>query len=157
MHRNGDLCFSQVKYLGAAASIRDFSNQAIPYLLANPTTTFHSETLHPSAERREWNFWYLLGAIPRGSLLVWIDMFLTQPRSKMDMTMGSWNNIVDVLPQIHFMESEARRRLDIESHGLGDDDLRTHASLNDLREGRPQYWETGKGQAAGKMGDAPGS
>ncbi|MEM7412796.1 MAG: hypothetical protein AAF430_21365 [Myxococcota bacterium] len=143
LDRHDDLYFSEVVYLGAASTIKDFSEQALPYLVNNPSTRFSARTLHPTNEAHEWWRWYgFFGFLPRGSLLEWIDLYLTEPRSKVDRTFGSWNNVADLLPQIRFMESSSRERLCIRGFGLKDGP-REHGQLNDPPEPGDsyRYWE----------------
>ncbi len=143
LRRNSDMYFSEVSYIGAACTLKDFSDLAIPYLVSNPTTQFYCETLHPSAEVNEWTIPYALGVMPRGSLLEWIDKFLTEPKSKMDYTLGKWQNVSNALPQLHFMERDVRERLNIQCFSLDGSDPLKHGQLNDVprKEGSKKYWE----------------
>jgi hypothetical protein len=104
--------YCNIVYMAAACSVRDFSRSIVPYLLqhgpnpqaADPSETegtqFYSLMLHPIAELRERGRGYDLP--PRGSLLVWLDDFLSDPRSPLDRTLGRWDNIIpaaDVIPE----------------------------------------------------------
>ena len=129
LHQNRDLYFSNVVYMGAACSIKNFAALALPYLRENPTTRFTNLTLHPENESFETSL-YL--SVPRGSLLDWIDLYLTQPRSELDRTLGSWNNIVRVLPIIDYLEANERERFTV--HGFARSrrgQPRKHGEFND--------------------------
>jgi hypothetical protein len=101
--------YDNIVYMAAACSVRDFQRCVIPYLSAHReprrVTQFYNLCLHPVNDLREE---HLADAIPRGSLLVWLDDFLTEPNTPLDRTLGRWDNIVeaayvirDVRPQIH--------------------------------------------------------
>jgi hypothetical protein len=92
--------YQQIVYMAAACSVRDFSRAVVPYLLENPQTQFYNLMLHPLADLRERGRGYDLP--PRGSLLVWLDDFLTEPQTPLDRTLGRWDNIVsatEVIPK----------------------------------------------------------
>ena len=55
---------------------------------------FYNLSLHPFAEAREEN---LLGLIPSGSLLEWIDQIIENPADGLDRTLGKWVNISPLL------------------------------------------------------------
>jgi hypothetical protein len=86
---------NDIVYMAAACSIRDFAGSVIPFMQLgrNKNTHLHLLCLHPSAE--------ILDAEaddipPRGSLLCWIDDFLTRPTTPLDRTLGRWDNILQV-------------------------------------------------------------
>jgi len=92
--------YSNIVYMGAACSIRDFGRAVVPYLLQHSQTQFYNLMLHPLAELRERSRGYDLP--PRGSLLVWLDSFLTDPQTPLDRTLGRWANIIsatEMIPQ----------------------------------------------------------
>lgn len=91
LHRYSDLSFKHIVYMGAACSINDFRTNVVPYLEKHLETDFYSLSLHPFAEQRES---HVRGLIPRGSLLEWLDNFLTSPNTTLDRRMGKWENIV---------------------------------------------------------------
>jgi hypothetical protein len=103
--------YASIVYMAAACSVRDFSRSVIPYMVqhrpdpaaSDPSratgTQFYSLMLHPLAELRERPGYDLP---PRGSLLVWLDNFLTDPQTQLDRTLGRWDNIIpatDLIPQ----------------------------------------------------------
>lgn len=83
--------YQDIVYLAAACSIRDFNDTAIRYLERrdHQQTQFYALCLHPRAEDRDISFWE---AVPRGSLLVWIDEFLGHPQSFTDRRLGHFEN-----------------------------------------------------------------
>jgi hypothetical protein len=92
--------YANIVYMAAACSVRDFSRAVIPYLIQNPQTQFYDLMLHPLADLQERGRGYDLP--PRGSLLVWLDDFLTDPQTPLDRTLGRWDNMVtatEVIPK----------------------------------------------------------
>jgi pimeloyl-ACP methyl ester carboxylesterase len=85
-----DVKFKNIVYMGAACSIADFSSSALPYIREHTNAQFYNLSLHPVAEAGEWN---ALDLVPRGSLLVWIDNFLSNPVTEQERTMGRWRNL----------------------------------------------------------------
>jgi hypothetical protein len=86
---------NDIVYMAAACSIRDFAGSVIPFMQLdqNKGTRFHLLCLHPSAELLDTEGFDLP---PRGSLLCWIDDFLTRPTTPLDRTLGRWENILQV-------------------------------------------------------------
>lgn len=85
----------RVIFLAAACSIDEFERGTLRYLERQTNTQFLNMTLHPAAEARELD-WRFLDLIPRGSLLVWIDEFLDQPRAPGQRRLGKWQNFYRV-------------------------------------------------------------
>jgi hypothetical protein len=100
--------FKDIVYMGAACSIRDYEDSVFPYLKAHKhyLTQFHNLMLHPRAEDEEIS---LCDFVPRGSLLVYVDDYLTSPSTAYDRTLGQFANIMlaldrtqpEVADQIH--------------------------------------------------------
>lgn len=88
-----DLDYTNIVYMGAACSVNDFANAIIPCLERETNAHFYNLTLHPIAEAREAQ-WTWLDVTPRGSLLEWIDNFLSTPRTVPERTLGKWDNVV---------------------------------------------------------------
>jgi pimeloyl-ACP methyl ester carboxylesterase len=85
--------FKNIVFLAGACSVRDCSRCVAPYLLLHPHTQFFNLCLHPVADLSErYEDQYELP--PRGSLLVWIDEFLSDPPTMLDRTMGRWDNVL---------------------------------------------------------------
>jgi len=86
---------TRIIYMAAACSIRDFTESVIPFMALpeHERTRFYNLCLHPTAEIIESN---ACDIPPRGSLLAWIDDFLTEPSTPLDRTLGRWENLVQV-------------------------------------------------------------
>ena len=87
-----NVTYTNIVYMAAACSVRDFGRAVVPYLLQHPQTQFYNLMLHPLADLRERRRGFDLP--PRGSLLVWLDSFLADPQTPLDRTMGRWDNII---------------------------------------------------------------
>jgi hypothetical protein len=130
-----DLPISNIVYLAAACSIRDYQDTVWPYLKSrqrenqqemflksklvaqwthcasddttcasgNPPRDFYQRRpqvfhlmLHPQAEAQDNipKIWSILNPFPRGSLLVWLDGFLMNPATPLDLTLGRFTNLM---------------------------------------------------------------
>lgn len=87
----------RIIYLAAACTVRDFSGSVLPYLAKHPATHSYNLSLHPMAEDGEWQT-AIADLSPRGSLLVWIDNFLSNPVYEQDRTFGRWTNLFMLSP-----------------------------------------------------------
>ena len=105
LHRYNEFPFKHIVYMGAACSINDFRVNVIPYLRNHSDGEFYNLCLHPFSEHRESHF---CGLIPRGSLLEWLDNFLTSPNTTLDRRMGKWENI---LRTSSIIPNEVRERI----------------------------------------------
>jgi hypothetical protein len=128
---------AHIVYMGAACSIADFVDSVVPYLESNSRTRFFNLCLHPVAEESESN---ALEVAPRGSLLVWIDNFLSSPETTPDRRLGVWEN---VLQATHMIPQHLRGRICIKGFSAG----RTagkpqkHSEFGDIEFWRPELWE----------------
>lgn len=86
------LVANRIIYLAAACSVRDYAASVLPYLKRNQGTVSYNLMLHPESEIGEMQT-KLADLPPRGSLLVWIDNFLSNPVSEQDRTAGRWTNL----------------------------------------------------------------
>jgi hypothetical protein len=87
-------------YMAAAASLEDYESTVLGDGVHNGFLSLHRHTevyhliLHPEAELREFNLEFGAGlAIPRGSLLVWLDDFLSDPKTLRERTAGRATNL----------------------------------------------------------------
>lgn len=103
LRRYEDFFFQNIVFMGAACSINDFRDSVISYLDKHNdgknSTKFYNLCLHPRAEQRESHAY---GLIPRGSLLEWLDNFLTSPNTTLDRRLGKWENILrttNIIPE----------------------------------------------------------
>ncbi len=85
------LPFNTIVYMAAASSLRDVQNSVYPYLQNHPSTEFYQLMLHEKAEEGE-TVWQPFDLSPRGSLLVWIDDFLSNPLTHKERTAGRYQN-----------------------------------------------------------------
>ncbi|MDH4361308.1 MAG: alpha/beta hydrolase, partial [Nitrospirota bacterium] len=139
-----DLPVRNIVYMAAACSIDDFRTSVIPYLLRseNQEARFYNLMLHPDAEVREWQKSFL-DLTPRGSLLVWIDNFLSAPQTTLDRTLGSWENIIQAT---HIIPLDVRPRITLKAFCIGGPTCKapaTHGAFSDkaFRFWRPEFWQ----------------
>ena len=113
--RNPEIQASNIVYLAAACSVRDFEISMFPYLVTNPGTQFYNISLHRMRERDEYclgelegspsfgwlsHVYFVRDLTVRGSLLNWIDDIFQKPNTIPERTMGAWENITRTLPDI---------------------------------------------------------
>lgn len=120
---------STIVYLAAACTIRDYHDTIFPYLSTrNRTAQVYHLTLHPEAEVEERSF----GSVaPDGSLLVWVDKFLSNPSTALDLTAGRFTNLVATS---QYTPPEIRERLHIRAFGVGNrlaSHPQTHGAFSD--------------------------
>lgn len=97
--------YSNIVYMAAACSVRDFQRSVIPYLERHKRAKFYNLCLHPVNELRER---HAADLVPRGSLLVWIDDMYSNPHTPLDRTLGRWENIVGAA---YVVPDEVKRRV----------------------------------------------
>jgi hypothetical protein len=149
--------FDKIIYMAAACSVVDIENFVIPYLQIHKNTIYYHLTLHQTADETEscWESvvgrrsplrWLMI--VPRGSLLEWIDFYLSDPLTPGDYTAGKWANIIAGLPRF---PDDVRSQMRIKAFGILDPELNTreidkpevHAdfTLTDQKFWLPDYWE----------------
>lgn len=89
--RNPNLNYKNIVYMGAAATLNDVESKVVPILIKNPNAQFYNLSLDPYLEISEST---ALDSVPRGSLLVWIDTYLSSIKSFTDKTSGGWFNMI---------------------------------------------------------------
>ena len=105
--------FDNIVYMAAAAPLRDYEMTVLPYLEQHRDTKMYHLMLHDFAEIREES---ALGIPPSGSLLVWIDNFLSKPATVRDRTAGRFVNLMRVLPAT---PRDLRHRIHVKTFGVG--------------------------------------
>ncbi|NOS81094.1 MAG: hypothetical protein HOP32_05870 [Nitrospira sp.] len=127
-----DLPIKNIVYMGAASTIRDYQETVFPYLARKnktfpltqddtrlvtpwPTHVYHL-MLHEAAESGEW-LWDTIDPFPRGSLLIWLDNFLSHPGSKEDRTLGRFTNFITM---VHHTPPSLRPYIHIQKFGVGE-------------------------------------
>lgn len=99
--------FQRIVHMAGADTIENLLDDTVPYLARHADTRFYNLSLHPRNEDLEVG---AMGAIPSGSLLVYIDDMYTTPHTDLGRTSGRWTNlrtIMRLLPsrlskQMHF-------------------------------------------------------
>ena len=107
------LSCANLVYLAAACSISEFIDSVVPYLKLHRETRVFNLCLHPIAEELES---YKLDIPPRGSLLVWIDNFMSSPETTADRRLGVWENI---LQATHMIPQRFRGRITLKAFSVG--------------------------------------
>lgn len=95
------LPIDKIVFMGAASTINSYVDSAFPFMVwrlkesetdpKKPVPKIYHLMLHELAETSETNYWSLP---PTGSLLVWIDNFLSTPNTPMDRTSGRFTNLM---------------------------------------------------------------
>ena len=85
------LPFNTIVYMAAASTLHDVQTSVYPYLQNHPSAHFYHLMLHEKAEEGE-TVWQPFDLAPRGSLLVWIDDFLSNPLTHKERTAGNYGN-----------------------------------------------------------------
>jgi len=137
VRRNPDLVFRDIVYMGAAAPIHDFADTALVYVKEHPFAHFWNLCLHPEDERGER---YGFGILPHGSLLEWIDDYITHHRSRLDRTLGKWDNVVAALPVLDYLASEIRSRIHVRGFGGGEGQPVGHGDFRKFAYWKTSYW-----------------
>jgi hypothetical protein len=106
------ISFANIVFLGAAASERDVEQGIVPYLRANPTARFFNLTLNPAADRDEWPAGLFFST--QGSLVEWLDGFMSTPETDEDRVFGKYENAMSA---IHLLPQSIRRRVFYKSFG----------------------------------------
>lgn len=122
--------FNNIVYMAAAAPVSDYERTVIPYLERHKDTKMYHLMLHDFAEVREESAW---GIPPSGSLLVWIDNFLSKPATLRDRTAGRFINLMPVLPST---PRHLRSRIHVKTFGVGhrlrETDPQEHGEFNNF-------------------------
>ncbi|MGH7260460.1 MAG: hypothetical protein ACREI9_07230 [Nitrospiraceae bacterium] len=136
------LPFNRIVYMAGATTVRDYQDSLFPYLRENQQAEVFHLMLHPKAEVRE-RFDPGIPYVdlpPRGSLLAWVDDFLSTPETPLDRTVGRFENL---LSAVHNTPDELRGRIHIKAFGVGGD-VRAPQKHGDftahLKFWKPECW-----------------
>ena len=133
------LPFKRIVYMASASTVRHYEDRVIPYLIQNECAQFYNLMLNRMAEIRETN---ALGLSPRGSLLVWIDDFLSGPLTHRDKTLGRFDNF---LVTVHDTPEAVKDRIHIKTFSTGspvkDKEPEAHGDFGNLKFWDDQCWE----------------
>ncbi len=112
LRRAHDLPIRNVVFMAAACRVRDFRDCVVPYLERNPKAHFYSLMLHPVNDLTE-SFLPVVGStLYRGSLLTWIDDFLTFQAATIERTFGREEN---ALTAMRFVPKGIRNRMTLKT------------------------------------------
>ena len=122
--RKASLPFNNIVYMAAAATLRDIETSVYPYLQNNypdlekndPGHKFYHLMLHKRAEEGE-TLWKPFDLTPRGSLLVWIDQFLSNPLTHKERTAGRYENF---FLDYHSIPEKIRDRIYLRVFSVGE-------------------------------------
>jgi pimeloyl-ACP methyl ester carboxylesterase len=106
-----DLPYRNLVYMAPACSIRRFAEAVTPILgdqVRTPPVHAWVLTLNPKVEALQEDWGRLL--TPIGSVLEWLEGFLTPPSSYLDRFLGKWDN---ALSSLHIFEDAVRPRLHV--------------------------------------------
>ena len=139
-----ELPIRNIVYMAAAASIRDYQMSIWPYLRDHKDVHIYHLTLNREAEVTER--WTSLGFgifdwPLRGSLLMWIDTFLSQPATRYDQTVGRYTNLLRV---IHDTPKRLWRQIHIKSFSYdpgSDDEPQKHGGFDAHAFWEQEFWE----------------
>ena len=140
VRRYPDLPISDIVYMGAACSLKDASLTVVPYLRRHRACMFYNLTLHQFADQREY-MW--LAFLPRGSILEWIDTFLSDPITLDDLQLGKWKNAIRTVP---CMANDLRPQIVVKAFGINDPRFNTldphmPETHTDFSDPRLRFWE----------------
>lgn len=108
-----DLDVEKIVYMAAACSVGEYESTVLGYMKRHPATEMYHVTLHPFAEIRDQ---YAMELPPSGSLLVWVDNFLSNPSTPRDRTAGRSANLMLALPAT---PASLRSRIHVKAFGVG--------------------------------------
>ncbi|MEE8105386.1 MAG: hypothetical protein V3T86_07620 [Planctomycetota bacterium] len=107
------LRLKNVVYMAAACTVRDAQGAMVSFLHDEHNkdckTIFHNLVLHRKAEAGDWWGFRWFDPPIRGSLLVWIDNFLSNPHTPFDRTAGRFDNLLLTWNDIHELAAEKIR------------------------------------------------
>jgi hypothetical protein len=108
-----DLEVKNIVFMAAATAIEDYQNTINPYLARHSETQMYHLVLHPRAETSEPNYFDFA---PRGSLLVWIDNFFTDPSTPLGRRVGRFSNL---FPELTFTPPNIRGQVHVKVFRVG--------------------------------------
>lgn len=132
--------FDDLVYMAPACSVADFVDTITPYLELAKDARVHVLVLHPRAEVNESNAFELA---PRGSLIDWIDQFLSHPTDGRERRVGSF---IQLMLALHEFPVGVRGRVQIHAFGYAEEPggPQKHGEFTDLDVApwwRREFWE----------------
>jgi len=163
LHRYPDLPIKNIVYMAAACSVQEYHDAVIGQLKLERRREQHAGeageadsrpsaipknreiqvyhlVLHDDAESEErFSPWF--DVAHRGSLLVWLDNFITDPETLVDRTAGRFENLIRGL---HLIPAEFRSQIHIKQFDYGSEaealHPQKHAEFNQFTFWRPAFW-----------------
>ncbi|CAG68945.1 MULTISPECIES: alpha/beta hydrolase [Acinetobacter] len=132
--RKPNLNYKNIVYMGAAASLKDVESNVVPILRKNQSVQFYNLSLDPYRELSEST---AFDSVPRGSLLIWIDTYLTTIKSFTDRTSGGWFNMVRAADTI-FPDS-VKNQVHLTKFGFGAGPQK-HGEFDEYHFWKHAYW-----------------
>lgn len=133
---NPEINFTRIVYMAAACSLNDIAEIVSPYLTHHPDSEFYNLSLDPLRDQFE-NSSYI-DAVPRGSLLWWIDNTIGTVNSFEDRTAGYWNNIIKGAP--HIFPEKIRKQVHLTKFGMDARSPQSHGSFGDFPFWQENFW-----------------
>lgn len=139
-----NISVSKIVYLAAASTIQDYRGSIWPYLRMDGHTKFYNLMLHNKAEAQDSTVvpFPLLKEFewdpgPRGSLLVWVDAFLSNPLTAEDRTVGKFTNLMKTVQET---PRDIRGQIYLKVFNIGGEyDPVHHAGFGD----KFKFWDDG--------------
>ena len=134
-----ELPIRSVVYMAAASSIQDYKQSVFPFLENHPQAQIYHLTLHDTADIRDrWNLFPGFDPPPRGSLLIWVDDFLSDPKTPLDHSLGRFGNTV---LSAHDTPEEYKERIHIKEFSLGGEAKAIHPQHHGDFSTRFMFWK----------------
>ncbi|MBK6938944.1 MAG: hypothetical protein IPH13_01885 [Planctomycetes bacterium] len=132
--------FDDLVYMAPACSVADLVDTITPYLELAEDARVHVLVLHPRAEVNESNAFELA---PRGSLIDWIDQFLSHPTDGRERRAGSF---IQLMLALHEFPAGVRGRVQVHAFGYSEEPRgpQKHGEFTDLDVApwwRREFWE----------------
>jgi pimeloyl-ACP methyl ester carboxylesterase len=145
------LAISDIVYLAAACGVDDFDRNVVPYLLTHTNSNFYNLSLHPANDCSEAVGGIFRSAMPRGSLLDWIDFYYSSTDTDYGWTLGKWENCMlgssrFVFQQDYAAQTQLKHQLHLKAFGFGDERTygpQHHGGFDQWRFWRPDFYKTG--------------
>ncbi len=145
LSRYANLPIKNIVFMAGASTVQETAAVIKPYLLQHPQSRFYNLCLHP---RIDWFDMMDYMVLPCGSVLMWVNEFLTEPLSKEDLTVGVWGASIIILPR---MLAGIEKQVTLKAFGIddpvtnvGEEMLpRQHTDFNNpkTRFWREEFWQ----------------
>jgi len=139
-----DLQVRNIVFMGAATTVEDYRDTVDTYLDRHRGdgkghTDMYHLVLHPLAEVTEQGVFDLA---PRGSLLIWIDNYFTDPPTPLGRRVGRFLNVV---PELRFTNVETRSNIHLKVFRVGEKysywNPQKHGDFGDFPFWDQHFWD----------------